>query len=161
MSSSIGSSSAAEALPSPGRTPRGQGGPERRRWAFPRRLCLPVAGKPEKLRHGRPRRGGSQPPDNEKKPADFAEVLADPKRGSLLTTGGFLMELALGTDVFIRTKPHPNGAGGLLFAVQTGYRLAPGWGKWTMPDLEIAGGPKLGLTGFYVRLLFGGSRRFY
>ena len=96
----------------------------------------------------------------EKSSADFEEVLADPKRGSLLTTGGFLLELAVGADFFVKTKTHRNGAGGLLFGVQAGYSLAPGWGKWTMPDLDTAGGPKLGLTGFYVRLFFGGSRRF-
>jgi len=95
-----------------------------------------------------------------KSSADFEEVLADPKRGSLLTTGGFLLELAMGADFFVKTKKHPNGAGGLLFGVQAGYRLAPGWGKWTMPDLDIAGGPKSGLTGFYLRFIFGGSRRF-
>ena len=96
----------------------------------------------------------------EKGSADFEEVLADPKRGSLLTTGGFLLEFAVGADFFVKTKTHPNGAGGLLFGVQAGYRLAPGWEKWTMPDLDIASGPKLGLTGFYIRLFFGGSRRF-
>jgi hypothetical protein len=97
----------------------------------------------------------------EKNSADFEEVLADPKRGSLLATSGFLLELAVGSDFFVKTKTHPNGAGGLLIGIQAGYSLAPGWGKWTMPDLNIAGGPKSGLTGFYVRLLFGGSRRFF
>jgi hypothetical protein len=96
----------------------------------------------------------------EKSSADFEDVLADPKRGSLLTSGGFLLELAVGADFFVKTKTHPNGAGGLLLGIQAGYSLAPGWGRWTMPDLDIAGGPKLGMTGFYVRLLFGGSRRF-
>jgi len=96
----------------------------------------------------------------EKSSADFKEVLSDPKRGSLLTTGGFLLELAVGADFFVKTEAHKNGDGGLLFGVQAGYSLAPGWGKWTMPDMDIADGPKLGLMGVFVRLFFGGSRRF-
>lgn len=72
---------------------------------------------------------------------------------------GFLLDLGVGADYFVKTKTSGNGEGGLIFGVRAGYSFAPWGDSWTMPDLEISGGPTAGLNGPYIRLFMGGSRR--
>lgn len=84
----------------------------------------------------------------------FGEVLAQPGHRSTLSTGGFLLDLGASFDFLLQGED----GGGPLFGVRVGWVLAPIEGGWELEDREIAGGPELGVTGPYVRILLGGGR---
>ncbi|MBN1349421.1 hypothetical protein JXJ21_08430 [candidate division KSB1 bacterium] len=87
----------------------------------------------------------------------FDEVLDNPKRTSELSTGGFLLNFALGVDYLLAFGENEKGRGGLLFGIRAGYTLAAFKGSWMMDDVEISGVPEMGITGPYIRFLFGGG----
>lgn len=89
----------------------------------------------------------------------FAEVLDDPGRGSRLTTGGLLLDLALGADYLLALREGKDSRGGLVFGVRAGYTWAPLEGDWRLDGTDVAEGPDAGIEGPYVRLVIGrGSR---
>ncbi len=45
----------------------------------------------------------------------------------------------------------------MLLGVRLGYMVSPSNNNWMMGDVEIADAPDMGLTGPFVRLLFGGG----
>lgn len=87
----------------------------------------------------------------------FDEVLDDPKRSAELSTGGFLLNVALGTDYLLKLWGDEKGEGGLVFGLRIGYTFAPIKGDWEMDGIDISGGPKVGITGPYIRLMIGGG----
>ncbi len=87
----------------------------------------------------------------------FDEVLTDPKREATLTAGGFLINLALGLDYYIKLGENEEGHGGLLLGLRAGYTLAPSKGGWGMNDVELSGSPDVFMTGPFVRIIFGGG----
>ncbi|MBN1550856.1 hypothetical protein JW979_05290, partial [bacterium] len=44
----------------------------------------------------------------------FDDILTDPKRGTTLTAGGFLINLALGVDYYLKLGENEEGSGGFL-----------------------------------------------
>ena len=87
----------------------------------------------------------------------FDEVLDNPKRNTSLTTGGFLLDVSVGMDYLIKMEEDENGYGGLVIGLRAGYTIALNKGDWILETIEISGGPDIGITGPYVRLLFGGG----
>jgi len=87
--------------------------------------------------------------------APFEDVLANPGRSSMLTSGMFLVSLSAGADWLVRLGGDERGEGGMSFGLRAGYTLAPFKNKWKMEDFEITSGPKMGLTGPFVRLVIG------
>lgn len=88
----------------------------------------------------------------------FEDILADPARSSNLSTGMFIMDLSVNGDYrFTRRVSEEGGAGGFLVGFQAGYLFAPGSTNWQLDDINnVAGGPDLGVQGFYVRVSLGG-----
>lgn len=87
----------------------------------------------------------------------FDEVLDDPGRELVLSTGSILFQVALGVDYFISVGEDEKGKGGLLFGLRAGYTFAPSRADWKMRDRDVLGGPDVRLTGPYVCLIFGGG----
>jgi len=87
----------------------------------------------------------------------FDDVLDNPKRSAELSTGGFLLNLALGTDYLLKLGGDEKGEGGLVSGICIGYTFAPIKGSWEMDGIEISGGPEIGITGPYIRLMIGGG----
>ena len=87
----------------------------------------------------------------------FNQVLNNPKRGVDLSTGGWLLNLALGTDYIFAMEKDKRGQGGFALGLRIGYVFAPIKGDWAMDGMDISGGPDLGITGPYIRLMIGGG----
>lgn len=87
----------------------------------------------------------------------FDDVLKDPKRGATLTSGGFLINLALGMDYYLKMGENEEGHGGFLLGVRAGYTLAPSKGGWDMYSNELSDAPEISMTGFFIRIIFGGG----
>jgi hypothetical protein len=87
----------------------------------------------------------------------FEEVLANPKRGSQLSVGGFMLSIGFGMDKIIKKKKRRNGEGGMALGMRVGYNFTPVTGDWVFDEELISGGPSLGIKGPYVRLLIGGG----
>lgn len=87
----------------------------------------------------------------------FDDVLDDPKRRVELSTGGFLLNLALGIDYLLKLGEDEKGKAGLIFGLRAGYTLSPFKGGWDMDEIEISGAPEIGITGPYIRLMIGGG----
>jgi hypothetical protein len=87
----------------------------------------------------------------------FDQILNDPKRSVVLSTGGWLINLALGTDYMFIMEENEEGKGGFILGLRIGYVLAPIKGDWSMDGIDISGGPDIGITGPYIRLMIGGG----
>lgn len=87
----------------------------------------------------------------------FDDVLNNPKRSANLSTSGFLLNLALGTDYLLKLEEDKKREGGLVFGLRIGYTFALIKGSWKMDGIEISGGPEIGITGPYIRLMIGGG----
>lgn len=87
----------------------------------------------------------------------FDDVLNNFKRSAELSTGGFLLNLAVGTDYLLKLGKDEKGEGGLVFGLRIGYTFAPIKGGWEMDGIDISGGPEIGITGPYIRLMIGGG----
>jgi hypothetical protein len=86
----------------------------------------------------------------------FGEVLAQPGHRSKLSTGGFLIDLGASFDFLLR-RDDGERRSGPLFGLRAGWVLSPIEGGWELEGRDIAGGPDLGVSGPYVRILLGGG----
>ncbi len=87
----------------------------------------------------------------------FDNVLDDPKRSVELSTGGFLLSFAIGMDYLLILGEDEQGKGGLVFGLRAGYTLSPFKSGWKMDEIEISDAPDMGITGPFIRLMFGGG----
>ena len=87
----------------------------------------------------------------------FDDVLNDPERSVELSTGGFLLSFAVGMDYLLILGEDEEGKGGLVFGLRAGYNLSPFESGWEMDEIEISGAPEMGITGPFIRLMFGGG----
>ena len=85
------------------------------------------------------------------------DVLENPNREVELSTGGFLLNLAIGIDYLLNFVKDETGRGGMLLGIRVGYTLSPSKGSWTTSDIEISGAPDIGITGPYIRFMIGGG----
>jgi hypothetical protein len=92
----------------------------------------------------------------ERSVTSFEDVLEEPRRGSTLSTGGFLFQLAAGADHIIRFRDNANN--GLAVGLRGGYVFTPGDSDWRVNGSDAPGGPEAGPGGAYVRFSVGGVR---
>ncbi len=95
----------------------------------------------------------------EERSLSFDEILDDPKRGVWLSTGGFLLNLALGTEYLLKLGEVEKEEGGLILGARIGYVLAPFKDGWKMDEIGVSGGPEASVAGPYLRLMIGGGGR--
>lgn len=100
--------------------------------------------------------GGTSLRIGERAVVDFDDVLAQPRRGVQLTNASLLLGGALGADWLLGVG---TGRGGMVLSLRAGYNYAPLESDWSIDGTDVAGGPESTLSGFYVRLGFGGGRR--
>jgi hypothetical protein len=93
----------------------------------------------------------------DQKPADFQDILDDPGRESYITSGGFMLNFSLGTDLFLFGDRSEDGTGGFFAGIRLGYLLDPGKEQWYFSDQELTGSPDTGMSGFYFRITLGGG----
>lgn len=92
----------------------------------------------------------------------FGQVVADPDQGTELSTGGFLLNPALGLDYMLSLSGDEKRESGVVFGLRLGYVLSPLTGAWKMDQTDVAGGPQASPAGPYLRLTVGlGSRKSY
>lgn len=94
---------------------------------------------------------------NEKNIVDFDQVLNNPKKGSILSIAGLMLNFGLNLFYKLNLGGDDEKAGGLSFGLSLGYTHFLQLGNWSLFDTEIAGGPNVGLTGFYIRFTLGGG----
>ncbi len=87
----------------------------------------------------------------------FEDVLSDPNRGSELSTGGLLLDFALGADHLFILGSDDKEEGGILIGLRCGYTLAPFTRDWNLSGDNLSGGPDFGISGPYFRLAIGGG----
>jgi hypothetical protein len=104
--------------------------------------------------------GGTSVKIAERDAPTFDEVLADPERSATLSTGMFLMDVAVAVSYRVAMGQREEGEGGFLLGVQAGYTFAPGQASWTLDGINnVAAGPAYQIEGPYVRLSLGGWGR--
>jgi hypothetical protein len=89
---------------------------------------------------------------------DFSDVMTDPKRESYLSKWDFIIQGALGADYTIMfDKMSRGGKPGIYLGVRIGYQYSVTDSRWNMGSLDVSGGPKTGISGFYLRFSIGGA----
>ena len=87
----------------------------------------------------------------------FDQILDAPQRSVELIYGGFIVNLSVAMDYFIKFAETEKGFGGLILGLQAGYMLAPFTHDWKMNENDISGGPDMGFNGPYIRITIGGG----
>ena len=87
----------------------------------------------------------------------FDDVLSHPNRSVELIYGGFVFNLSLGVDYFIKMAQEEEGFGGFVLGLRAGYMLTPFTHNWKMDEHDIGSGPDVGLNGFFIRMTLGGG----
>jgi len=87
----------------------------------------------------------------------FDEILENPRRSSELSTSAFLINLAIGADYLLELGKKEKERGGLVFGLRAGYTFALFKDDWYMNENQVPGAPELGITGPYIRFMFGGG----
>ena len=94
---------------------------------------------------------------SEKVPPSFDAILDNPKRGVEISTGGLLLNIAVGADYLLNLGDRKWGNGGLVFGLRIGYTYSPIKSDWQFEEGSISDGPETGITGPYLRLMIGGG----
>ena len=85
---------------------------------------------------------------------DFDDILEGPQRNASVSSGTFLLNFALGSDYLIKSKDEKKGEG-LVLGFRMGYTYTPWECGWWSDTISIDGGPKMGVTGPYIRFMIG------
>ena len=100
--------------------------------------------------------GGSLQLDiSERAVTSFGQILDDPGRSAQVSTGGLLLDLALGADYLLALREDKDSQSGMVFGLRAGYTWAPLKGEWRLAEADVAEGPPAGIEGAYVRLVIG------
>jgi len=87
----------------------------------------------------------------------FDEIIENPKRGSELSTDGFLLNFSFTIDNLMKIKEGRKCGGGLAYGIRIGYLLAPFKNDWKIYGTKVNNGPRAGFQGPYVVILIGGG----
>jgi hypothetical protein len=89
---------------------------------------------------------------------DFDGTLDNPRRGSSLSSRGWLLNAGLGGDFIVPIRRSEDHTRGLAFGLRAGYLFDLSSGDWEQfSDENVGGGPEASLAGPYLRLLIGFS----
>ncbi|MEP0548166.1 MAG: hypothetical protein ABJF88_14620 [Rhodothermales bacterium] len=89
---------------------------------------------------------------------DFDGTLDNPRRGSSLSSRGWLLNAGLGGDFIVPIRKSEDHTRGLAFGLRAGYLLDLSSGDWEQfSEFGVDGGPEASLAGPYLRLLIGFS----
>lgn len=91
----------------------------------------------------------------------FDDILENPGRSVVLTEGSFLLHLGLGLDRAIGGSGSRGGTRrAFVIGARAGYIFATNKGDWDteVGDLDVFGGPDVGVRGPYVRIQLGRGR---
>ncbi len=91
----------------------------------------------------------------EKGSLTFDEVLRGPRRSTRLSISGLLINPSLGFDYLLSLRKTEKSSSGIVIGLRVGYIFAPVKGNWSMEGMGILEGPKIGITGPYIRLIIG------
>jgi len=86
---------------------------------------------------------------------NFDDILKVPERNASLSAGTFLLNFALGSDYLIKLKEYEKDEGGIVLGFRVGYTYTPWKAGWWTDTISIEGGPKMGITGPYLRFMIG------
>lgn len=91
----------------------------------------------------------------------FDDVVGDPRRGAHLSASGFRIDLSVAVDVRLtRRVKDDDSEDGFAIGLRTGYAVSPGGWDWKLNDeTDVPGGPQIGISGPYVRVMLGGWGR--
>ena len=95
--------------------------------------------------------------DKSKLTNSFDDILQDPARESYITSGGFLLNLSLGSDYFFAASKSDKYTGGFLVGIKAGYILNITSNDWCFNGNQLNNSPNTGLSGPYVRIVIGGG----
>ncbi len=87
----------------------------------------------------------------------FNEILENPRKSSELSTSAFLINFAIGADYLLELGKKEKERGGLVFGLRAGYTFALFKDDWYMNENQVPGAPELGISGPYIRFMFGGG----
>lgn len=82
----------------------------------------------------------------EKNISNFDDVMANPKRGAILNQETLMINLSL--ELFYFSKPN-------VLGINIGYTKHGEYREWELYDYQIDGSPQAGITGFYIKLIYG------
>lgn len=92
-------------------------------------------------------------------PASFEETIQRPELGMSLLNASFILQAALGADYWLRLGQGDRGTSCLVVGLRLGYTYSPFGDNWELQKYgqasELAGGPMLGITGPFLRLVVG------
>lgn len=86
---------------------------------------------------------------------NFDNILQAPQGNAKLTGSAFMLNFALGSDYLIKIKASEQDETGIVLGFRAGYTYSPWQGAWSTDSISIEGGPKVGMTGPYVRMMLG------
>ncbi len=87
--------------------------------------------------------------------SNFDNILEAPQGNANLTGIAFMLNFALGADYLIKIKESEQDETGIVLGFRAGYTYSPWNGAWWTDTISIEDGPKVGMTGPYVRLMLG------
>ncbi|MBI5525263.1 MAG: hypothetical protein HY897_02935 [Deltaproteobacteria bacterium] len=89
----------------------------------------------------------------------FLAALRNPARSTLVSTGSFLLQGAVGLDYLLNFSHEPSHAGGILVGLRAGYVVNPlgRYMGWDSDGAPLSSAPADVFHGPYVRLLIGGG----
>lgn len=89
----------------------------------------------------------------------FSDALRNPARSTVLSTGSFLLQGAVGLDYLLNFSHEPEHAGGILVGLRAGYIVNPlgNYMGWDSDGAPLASAPADVFHGPYVRLVIGGG----
>jgi opacity protein-like surface antigen len=92
-------------------------------------------------------------------PSSFEETIERPEMGVSLLNASFILQAALGADYWLRLGQGDRGTSCLVIGLRLGYTYSPFGDNWELQMYdqasELAGGPTLGITGPFLRLVVG------
>jgi hypothetical protein len=93
------------------------------------------------------------------RPESFEDAILYPEKGSSLLNASFILQAALGADYWVRMKSGDRGTSCVVVGLRLGYTYSPFGDNWELltadQALELKGGPELGITGPFFRLVVG------
>jgi hypothetical protein len=92
-------------------------------------------------------------------PSSFEETIERPEMGVSMLNASFVLQAALGADYWLPLGRGERGTSCLVLGVRVGYAYSPFGDNWEIQMYdrasELGGGPTLGITGPFLRLVMG------